>query len=113
MLHRDIKPANVLVAADGTPKLADFNISFSSKVVGATAAAYFGGSLAYMSPEQIEACNPVSGRTADDLDSRSDIYSLGVMLWELLTGNRPFEDTQPGADWTGTLNTMLATRRQG
>ncbi len=113
VLHRDIKPANVLVAADGTPKLADFNISFSSKVVGATAAAYFGGSLAYMSPEQIEACNPVSGRTADDLDSRSDIYSLGVMLWELLTGNRPFEDTQPGADWTGTLNTMLATRRQG
>jgi serine/threonine protein kinase len=113
VLHRDIKPANVLVAADGTPKLADFNISYSSKVEGASAAAYFGGSLAYMSPEQIEACNPASGRTAEDLDSRSDIYSLGVMLWELLTGNRPFEDTQPGSDWTTTLATMLNTRHQG
>ncbi|HVU85970.1 MAG TPA: serine/threonine-protein kinase [Pirellulales bacterium] len=113
VLHRDIKPANVLVAADGTPKLADFNISYSSKVEGSSAAAYFGGSLAYMSPEQIEACNPASGRTADDLDNRSDIYSLGVMLWELLTGNRPFDDTPPGSDWTNTLSTMLAARRQG
>ena len=57
VLHRDVKPANVLVGADGHPKLADFNISFS-KLDGATPAAYFGGSLAYMSPEQLEACDP-------------------------------------------------------
>ncbi len=48
VLHRDVKPANVLLTAEGSPKLADFNISFSSKLDGATPAAYFGGSLAYI-----------------------------------------------------------------
>ncbi|HEY1603808.1 MAG TPA: serine/threonine-protein kinase [Pirellulales bacterium] len=113
VLHRDVKPANVLVAADGTPKLADFNISYSSKVEGSSAAAYFGGSLAYMSPEQLEACNPNHMREAEDLDGRSDVYSLGVMLWELLTGRRPFEDCQPTSNWSATLNQMLADRHQG
>ena len=63
VLHRDVKPANVLVGADGHPQLADFNISFS-KLDGATPAAYFGGSLAYMSPEQLEACDPAHSRQA-------------------------------------------------
>src|SRR5690606_1245491 len=45
VLHRDVKPANVLLAADGSPKLVDFNISYASKLDGATPAAYFGGSL--------------------------------------------------------------------
>ncbi|HEV3005499.1 MAG TPA: serine/threonine-protein kinase, partial [Pirellulales bacterium] len=113
VLHRDLKPANVLVAADGSPKLADFNISFCSKVVGATPAAYFGGSLAYMSPEQLEAFNPAHDRQADELDRTSDVYSLGVLLWELLTGNRPFDDPNPDGNWTATLNAMTARRRAG
>jgi serine/threonine protein kinase len=113
VLHRDVKPANVLLGADGTPKLADFNISYCSKVQGASAAAYFGGSLAYMSPEQLEACNPAHERDADDLDTRSDIYSLGVLLWELLTGNRPFPDSPPSSDWSKTLATMFDVRRSG
>ncbi|MBI2825047.1 MAG: serine/threonine protein kinase [Planctomycetia bacterium] len=113
VLHRDVKPANVIVAADGTPKLVDFNISYSSKVEGTSAAAYFGGSLAYMSPEQLEACSPAFPREADDLDGRSDVYSLGVVLWELLTGRRPFRDTDPSSDWTATVGKMVHQRHDG
>jgi hypothetical protein len=113
VLHRDLKPANVLVAADGSPKLADFNISFCSKVAGATPAAYFGGSLAYMSPEQLEAFNPAHDREAEELDRTSDIFSLGVLLWELLAGDRPFDDPTPDGDWPATLNGMTARRRRG
>ncbi len=113
VLHRDVKPANVLLTAEPSPKLADFNISFSAKVAGATPAAYFGGSLAYMSPEQLEACNPAHERSADDLDGRSDIYSLGVLLWELLTGHRPFSDDKVGGRWSALLETMVAQAEKG
>jgi len=109
ILHRDIKPANVLLTADGEPKLADFNISFS-KESGATPAAYFGGSLAYMSPEQLEAFHPFHERKAEELDGRSDTYSLGVVLCELLTGSRPFVDEQANGDWHGMLDRMIQSR---
>ncbi|WP_342217064.1 serine/threonine-protein kinase [Nocardia neocaledoniensis] len=93
VLHRDVKPANVLLTAEGVPKLADFNISYNRAVADSCPAAYFGGSLTYMSPEQLEAAHPAFPRTAADLDTRADIYSLGVLLWELLTGSKPFDDT--------------------
>jgi serine/threonine protein kinase len=112
VLHRDVKPANVLIGADGHPKLADFNISFS-KLDGATPAAYFGGSLAYMSPEQLEACNPAHPCQPGDLDGRSDIYSLGVVLWELLTGRRPFPEDGLQATWSQVLPKMTSLRRAG
>ena len=122
VLHRDLKPANVLLTADGAPKLADFNISYAHHVPGANPVAYFGGSLAYMSPEQLEAARPGSRRAAADLDTRSDLYALGMMLWELLTGRRPFDDAalfrvagastrvaMPGGD---ALDELLALRRR-
>ena len=112
MLHRDVKPANVLLTAEPSPKLADFNISFSAKVTGATPAAYFGGSLAYMSPEQLEACNSAHPRSADDLDARSDLYSLGILLWELLTGERPFSEENLGRGWSTILERMAERRAQ-
>ena len=122
VLHRDIKPANVLLAPDCTPKLADFNISFARNVSGASPFAYFGGSLSYMSPEQLMACRPGHTQDAANLDTRSDIYSLAVVLWELLTGLKPFDDSAAQAARarsggsvgdTTALELMLTTRAQG
>ncbi len=113
VLHRDIKPANVLLAGDGSPRLADFNISYSSTTLGSTPAAYFGGSLAYMSPEQLEAAHPGRERTPDSLDGRSDLYSLGVLLWEVFHGQKPFADEAVGENWTATLEQMIARRQAG
>ena len=113
VLHRDLKPANILLSNSASPKLVDFNVSSCSKVEGASPTAYFGGSLAYMSPEQMEACNPKHELTAESLDGRSDIYSLGVVLWELLTGYRPFDDSALGEGWGSTLDAMHHLRHEG
>jgi len=112
-LHRDVKPANILLTVDGVAKLADFNISCSSKIDGASPAAYFGGSLAYMSPEQLEAYNPEHPRMPDSLDGRSDIYSTAVVVWEMLTGSRPFGDEMLCDTWEQTLEQLTRRRTDG
>ena len=113
VLHRDLKPANVLLTAEGVPKLADFNISFSESVAGANPTSYFGGSLAYMSPEQLRACHPQDATQPEQLDVRADIYSLGVMLWELLAGQRPFNDANLAAHSVEALDDMIDRRNDG
>jgi serine/threonine protein kinase len=113
VLHRDVKPANVLLGADASPRLADFNVGCCSKLEGASPSAFFGGSLPYMSPEQVEAFNPSHSRSPDSLDGRCDVYSLGVTLWELLTGTRPFPDEQLKGDWNETLGALLIRRSAG
>ncbi|SEK47836.1 Serine/threonine protein kinase [Rhodococcus maanshanensis] len=110
VIHRDIKPANILLTAEGVPKLTDFNISFSAQLGGVSPAAYFGGSLAYMSPEQLAARHPHATGSAADLDTRSDIFALGVLLWELLTGRRPFRDAIDADESDTSLSTMLDLR---
>jgi len=81
ILHRDVKPANILFGNDGHAKLADFGLA---KLTGQTKVTKTGttvGTVAYMSPEQAR---------GDDVDDRSDILSLGVVLYELVTGRVPF-----------------------
>ena len=84
ILHRDLKPANILLCDDGTPMLLDFNVS-DDVVAGGQACLTAGGTLPYMSPEQLE-----SVLTGLPVDERSDIFSFGIILFELLTGEHPF-----------------------
>lgn len=92
VLHRDIKPANVLLTPSGAPKLADFNVSYNGGRADEDPSDTFGGSLVYMSPEQLKACHPVLGGSPQAVREQSDIYSLGILLWEMLCGTRPFDD---------------------
>lgn len=112
VLHRDIKPANVLLTGEGVPKLADFNISYCSKLDGVSPATFFGGSIGYMPPEQLEACSPAHDRQPDAIDIHADIFSLGVVLYELIFGHRPYNDAASSADWTNRLDEMIAARNQ-
>ncbi len=68
--------------------------------------------MAYMSPEQLEACHPALGGSADQVQEMSDIYSLGILLWEVMTGSRPFQDeTKKRTGWAASLQSMVDRRR--
>ena len=81
VVHRDLKPQNIMIDRDGNVRIMDFGIARSLKVKGMTGAGVVIGTPEYMSPEQIE---------GQDVDSRSDIYSLGIILYEMMTGRVPF-----------------------
>ncbi len=81
-IHRDLKPSNIMIDREGNVRIMDFGIARSVGTKGLTGAGTIIGTPEYMSPEQIE---------NDDVDQRSDIYSLGIILYEMLTGGVPFE----------------------
>jgi serine/threonine-protein kinase len=81
VVHRDIKPANMIVTPQGVTKLMDFGIARSGNDMALTMTGTTLGSVAYMSPEQVR-CEPIDGR--------SDLYSIGVSLYEMITGQRPY-----------------------
>jgi serine/threonine protein kinase/Tfp pilus assembly protein PilF len=98
ILHRDLKPANILLTDDGQPMLLDFNLSEDTRLPTGAAAALIGGTLPYMAPEHLQAFQKIG--TA--VDARSDVYALGVIFFELLTGQNPFPRR------TGPIDTILS-----
>ena len=82
VIHRDLKPSNIIIDKDGNARIMDFGIARSLRTKSITGEGVIIGTPEYMSPEQVE---------AKDVDQRSDIYSLGIILYEMLTGRVPFE----------------------
>lgn len=82
IIHRDLKPSNLMILKTGVVKLTDFGIAKDTDVTALTAANSTVGTAAYMSPEQC--------RGARDITHKSDLYSMGIMFYELLTGKKPF-----------------------
>ena len=82
VIHRDIKPGNIMVLADGRVKLMDFGIARLQQPTVKTQTGVMLGSPQYMSPEQV---------AGDEVDGRADVFSLGVVLYEMLTGTKPFD----------------------
>lgn len=103
VVHCDIKPSNILIGEDGRPILFDFNVAFRESATNRPA--NVGGTVPYMSPEQITA---FTGSGTDGVGPRSDLYSLGATVYELLAGTPPFGTVQ--SLQTGTSE-LLSIRR--
>ena len=86
VIHRDLKPSNIMIDLEGNARIMDFGIARSLKTKGLTSTGVMVGTPEYMSPEQVE---------GKEIDRRSDIYSLGVILFEMLTGKAPFSGETP------------------
>jgi serine/threonine protein kinase len=98
IIHRDIKPQNVLIDAKGEVKLMDFGIARMAEAAEAmTQAGLIVGTPHYMSPEQVQ---------GKQLDARSDVYSMGVLIYEMLVGRRPFESSS----LTGVLTAHITEK---
>lgn len=81
IVHRDLKPANILIGSRGEIKIADFGIAFTPTQRGLTTPGMMMGSLPYVSPEQLR---------GERIDTRSDLYNFGLIVWEMLVGATPF-----------------------
>lgn len=94
LVHRDVSPHNILVGTDGIARLTDFGVAKADVRMASTRAGQFKGKLSYMAPEQA---------SSSDTDQRSDLFSVGIILWESLTGRRLFKGDSNAA----TLNKLL------
>lgn len=94
VVHRDIKPANILIAKDGSVKITDFGLAQAQDLTSITVTGALVGTPAYMSPEQ------AAGRK---IDTRSDLFSLGVVIYEMITGTKPFQ----GESYSSVIHAIL------
>lgn len=107
--HRDMKPSNVLLSLEGRPLLLDFNLSFDPQVNTSKV----GGTLPYMAPEQLRMVAAQELDPGAAADARSDIFSLGVILYELLTGSLPFGAMPWDCPVPEAIGLLLHRQRQG
>jgi serine/threonine protein kinase len=94
VVHRDIKPANILIGLDGAVKIADFGLAQAQDLISVTVTGSIVGTPAYMSPEQ------AGGKK---IDHRSDLFSLGVVMYEMITGGKPFK----GENYSSIIHEIL------
>ena len=86
VIHRDIKPSNIIITSDDNVKLTDFGIARAFDLTSLTISDSFVGTPIYMAPEQID---------GSKVDCRVDLYSLGIILYEVYSGKKPFDDSDP------------------
>jgi serine/threonine protein kinase/tetratricopeptide (TPR) repeat protein len=110
VLHCDIKPSNVLLGADGQPMLLDFNLARRLYGDQPQAQATLGGTVAYMAPEHLRAMAARDPALARKVDQRTDVYALGMVLFEMLTGQRPFDQSASYSPMPALIEAMAVER---
>ena len=98
LVHRDVSPQNILIGTDGISRLTDFGVAKAEMRMSSTQTGHFKGKMAYMTPEQIS-----SGK----VDQRSDLFSMGIILWESLTGRRLFRGESSGMTLNNVQNAPI------
>jgi serine/threonine protein kinase/tetratricopeptide (TPR) repeat protein len=114
LLHRDIKPSNILLTSDGTPMLLDFNLATTvepAEKEDEFQKAAIGGTLPYMSPEHLDAFHPRGNTAPEAVCEPADIYALGLILFEMITGEPPFPSPPPGSGVVAAVEFLLEQRK--